>query len=126
MLGLRMPHKARAIESFAFDAGLLGPAEQSVTPERTASDEELFGREFEVSVFLGNENTRGVIPLKELRLRFCEEPIDAAELGSARSRALEVVTDPWFISMDGKQEVRVSHARGVSSQWSHPRTEPTS
>jgi hypothetical protein len=80
-----------------------------VTPERKASDEELFGREFEVSVFLGNENTRGVIPLKELRLRFCEEPIDAAELGSATSRALEVVTDPWFISMDGKQEVRVTH-----------------
>jgi hypothetical protein len=49
-----------------------------------------------------------VIPLKELRLRFRDEPIYAVELGSATSRNLEVVADPWFISMDGKQEVRVT------------------
>jgi hypothetical protein len=111
-LGLRRAAVGKG--SFAFDAGLLEAADRPVTGlEQRASDPELFGREFELSVFIGNPSTRGVIPLKELRLRFCEDQVDAPALASATSRKLEVSSNPWFISMDGTQEVMVS-----SGAWS--------
>jgi ATP-dependent Clp protease adapter protein ClpS len=49
-----------------------------------------------------------MIPLKELRLRFCDEPAKTEALGNVTSRKLQVLADPWFISMDGQQEVRVN------------------
>jgi ATP-dependent Clp protease adapter protein ClpS len=49
-----------------------------------------------------------MIPLKELRLRFRDELIETEALGKVTSRKLQVLSDPWFISMDGQQEVRVN------------------
>merc|ERR1719409_1375732 len=112
-VGLRRAAARVGKGSFAFDAGLLEAADRPSGLEQRASDPELFGREFELSVFIGNPSTRGVIPLKELRLRFCEDQVDAPALASATSSKLEVSSNPWFISMDGTQEVMVS-----SGAWS--------
>jgi hypothetical protein len=74
------------------------------TQERTS---DFFnGEVLEMSVLLGNENTESKIPLRDLRLRFRRDPVASSEL-PGKSFLLEKVSDPWFISMDGRKEVEV-------------------
>ena len=66
-----------------------------------------------MSVFLGNPSTRGVIPLKELRLRFCEDQVDAP--------ALAMVT--YEIGSAAKHYVAASVRAGLAAKAGAESTE---
>jgi hypothetical protein len=78
--------------------------------ENTASspsDPPLDGEVLEFSVLIGNEDAESKIPLNGLRVRFRGDPVTSSQELPGQSRALEVVSDPTFISMDGMKTVAV-------------------
>jgi hypothetical protein len=97
------------------DELLTGIKERAFAPTRRFSGEEsgptLNGETLELNLLLGNEPTETQLPLHGLRIRFLlnvdgEPPVTSSEL-PGESRVLEKVSDPWFISADGKQDAVV-------------------
>jgi hypothetical protein len=66
----------------------------------------LNGEVLDFTFLLGNDPTMTQIPLNGLRLRFRGDPVTSSEL-PGQPRALEKVSDPWFISTNGKEDVVV-------------------
>jgi hypothetical protein len=84
------------------------PVRSVVSRRKTIEDcaPTLSGEVIEISFLLGEENTETKIPVRGLRIRFRGDTVTSSEL-PGQPRALEKVSDPWFISMDGKQDVVV-------------------
>jgi hypothetical protein len=83
-------------------------------PSRRTTDEDrdplLLGEVLEISALLSAEHTEIAIPLHGLRVGFCGDPVASPELPGGQlplSRDLSKVSDPWFISVDGRQDVLV-------------------